>query len=267
MPVLPTSRQKIPLKTERELDLMRRAGRIVALTLQRLAAACRPGVATADLDRLAEASVRAVGAAPSFKSYRGYPASLCVSINEEVVHGIPGPRRLKSGDLVSLDLGATLDGLIADAALTLGVGEVSPPARRLLDVTREALARAVQQARPGRRVSDISAAIQRHVEDNGCSVVRQLVGHGVGRQMHEPPQIPGFVEGGPSPLLRPGMTLAIEPMVNAGDFEIELAPDGWTYRTRDGSLSAHFEHTVLVSEGEPELLTQLPPEAEPGKRG
>ena len=250
--------QVIPVKTAAEVEVMRRAGQAVALALRRVASACRPGVMTRELDRIAQVSLEAMGAIATFKGYRGYPASLCVSVNEEVVHGIPGPRRLKEGDLVSLDLGATLEGLIADAALTVAVGEVSASARRLMQVTREALDRAIVQARPGRRVRDISAAIQQCAEGHGYSVVRQLVGHGVGREMHEPPQIPGFVEGGASPRLRAGMTLAIEPMLNEGDWEIELDPDGWTYRVRDGSLSAHFEHTVLVGEEGPEVLTCLP---------
>jgi methionyl aminopeptidase len=237
---------------------MRRAGQIVALTLERLAKAAVPGVSTGELDRIAEATIRSFGAEPTFYNLYGYPAHICASVNDEVVHGIPGARRLKAGDIISFDVGATVAGMMADGAATVGVDAISPEAEQLLQVTRDALAAGLAEARAGRRVADISAAVQRHVESHGCSVVRELVGHGVGRAMHEAPQVPNFVAPGErgSPLLKAGMTLAIEPMVNAGGWEVVKEPDGWTYRTKDGSLSAHFEHTVVVREGECEILTQ-----------
>jgi methionyl aminopeptidase len=237
---------------------MRRAGQIVALTLKRLAAAAVAGVTTAELDRMAEATIRSFGAVPAFYQLYGYPANICVSIDDEVVHGIPGERVLVSGQIVSFDVGATVQGMIADGAVTVGVGSISGEAERLLRVTREALGKGIAQVRPGSRVVEISAAIQGHVEAHGYSVVRKLVGHGVGRAMHEPPQVPNFAdrqaEG--SPEMVPGMTLAIEPMVNQGSWQVVQDPDGWTYRTRDGSLSAHFEHTVAVTEEGCEILTE-----------
>jgi len=247
---------EVILKSEREIAAMRQAGRVVATVLARLAAAVAPGVRTADLDRLAEQTAEELGAIPSFKGYNGYPASICASVNDEVIHGIPGPRVLREGDLVGLDFGAILEGWQADAAVTVPVGQIAPAARHLLQVTREALYRGIAQAREGRQLCDISAAVQTHVERNGYSVVRELVGHGIGREMHEPPQIPNFVEGASCLELRTGMTLAIEPMVNAGTEEVTLDADGWTFRTRDGSLSAHFEHTVAVTAGGPVILTQ-----------
>jgi methionyl aminopeptidase len=241
--------RNILLKSEQEIARMRRAGQIVALVLSRLAEAARPGVTTAELDHLAEATIRSFGAVPTFRGLYGYPANICVSVNEEVVHGIPGDRILEPGDIVSFDVGATAEGMIADAAVTVGVGPISKEAKRLLRVAREALDKGIEQARPGNRVSDISAAVQSHVEAHGYSVVRKLVGHGVGRTMHEPPQVPNFVDGSAqdSPELVPGMTLAIEPMVNQGTWQVVQDDDGWTYRTKDGSLSAHFEHTVAVT--------------------
>ncbi|UCC69488.1 MAG: type I methionyl aminopeptidase, partial [Armatimonadota bacterium] len=235
--------RKILLKTEEELALMRRAGQVVALTLDRLAEVATPGITTKELDRVAEATIRSFGAIPSFYKLYGYPANICVSINDEVVHGIPSDRALRSGDIVSFDVGATVEGMIADAATTVPVGAIGRDAEQLLQVTQEALRLGIAQARPGNRVADISAAVQRHVEAHGCSVVRKLVGHGVGRAMHEPPHVPNFLDGSEaaSPELLPGMTLAIEPMVNQGAWQVVQDDDGWTYRTRDGSLSAHFE--------------------------
>lgn len=249
--------RKIILKTEAELALMRRAGQIVALTLDRLAEAAAPGAATKELDRIAEATIRGFRAIPSFYGLYGYPANICVSINDEVVHGIPGDRRLRSGDIVSFDVGATVDGMIADGATTVPVGAITSDAEHLLRVTREALSLGIAQARPGNRVADISAAVQRHVEAHGYSVVRKLVGHGVGRAMHEPPHVPNFLDGGEeaSPELVPGMTLAIEPMVNQGASQVVQDDDGWTYRTKDGSLSAHFEHTIAVTGEGYQVLT------------
>ena len=251
------SGDEIRIKGEDEIGRMRRAGQIVALTLDRLSTAARPGVTTGELDRMAEVTIRSFGAAPTFYGLYGYPAHICVSIGDEVVHGIPGIRTLEAGEIVSFDVGATVEGMIADGAVTVGVGPISPAAMRLLRVTREALCRGIEQARPGQRVADISAAIQRHVEAHGYGVVRKLVGHGVGREMHEPPQVPNFVDRGlgDSPELAPGMTLAIEPMVNEGTWEVVQDRDGWTYRTRDGSLSAHFEHTVAVTAEGCEILT------------
>jgi methionyl aminopeptidase len=248
--------EKITIKSDADIARMKESGRIVARSLRAVVAAMRPGVTTLELDRIAEAAIRSQGAEPSFKGYHGYPAALCVAVNDEVVHGLPGPRQLREGDIVGLDLGAYRDGFHADAALTAPVGEVSREARRLLRVARESLTRGIAQARIGNRVADISAAVQRYAESKGYSVVRDLVGHGIGRQMHEPPQVPNFTVTGPSPELRQGMTLAIEPMVNVGDPEIEQDRDGWTYRTTDGELSAHFEHTVAITAEGPMILTE-----------
>jgi len=259
--------REIVLKSEDEIARMRRAGQIVALTLDRLAEAALPGVTTKELDRLAEALIRSFGAAPTFYQLYGYPANICVSVNDEVVHGIPGARALQPGDIVSFDVGATVEGMIADAAITVGVGPISQEAKRLLKLTRQALYKGIAQARPGNRVADISHAIQRHVEAHGYSVVRKLVGHGVGRAMHEPPHVPNFIEdrSADSPKLAPGMTLAIEPMVNQGTWQVVQEDDGWTYRTKDRSLSAHFEHTVLLTGEGCEILTSSKAPA-PGAR-
>jgi len=252
------SRERIVLKGESEIARMRKAGQMVALTLERLASAAAPGVATSELDRVAEATIRSFGGVPSFYRLYGYPAHICVSVDDEVVHGIPGDRTLKEGEIVSFDVGATAEGMIADGAATVGIGRIPERASRLIQVTQEALCRGLEQARPGNRVVDISAAIQQHVESHGYAVVRKLVGHGVGREMHEPPHVPNFVDRdrARSPELAPGMTLAIEPMVNEGTWEVVQDPDGWTYRTRDGSLSAHFEHTVVITEDGCEVLTR-----------
>jgi len=256
----------ILLKTEEEIALMRRAGQVVALTLARLSEAAVPGITTKELDRIGEATIRSFGAIPSFYKLYGYPANICASINDEVVHGIPGDRILQAGDIASFDVGATVDGMIADAATTTAVGRISQDAADLLRVTSEALAMGIAQARPGNRVADISAAVQRHVEAHGYSVVRKLVGHGVGRSMHEPPHIPNFLDGNraDSPELAPGMTLAIEPMVNQGQWQVIQRRDGWTYRTKDRSLSAHFEHTIAITDRASEILTLR---QTPGKTG
>jgi methionyl aminopeptidase len=242
-------------KSPTEIETMARAGAIVAGTLAMLGEQVRPGVTTAELDALAEEYIRSRGGAPTFKGYRGYPAAICTSPNDMVVHGIPGPYSLSEGDVLSIDVGVTLDGFVADSAYTFPVGDISPDAERLLEACQAALAAGIEQCRAGNRLSDISHAVQRVTEDAGFSVVRSLVGHGVGRAMHEEPQIPNFGAPGRGPVLSPGMTLAIEPMINAGGTEIVVEDDEWSISTEDGSLSAHFEHTVAITEGEPRILT------------
>jgi methionyl aminopeptidase len=239
-----------------ELERMREAGRLVGEVLTELSAMIVPGITTADLDRAAERRILAAGAVPAFKGYHGYPATICSSINEEVIHGIPSGRRiLQEGDVVSIDVGASLDGYYGDSAMTLPVGPVSEEAATLLRVTEEALYKAIGRARPGGRISDIGHAVQQHVEAFGFSVVREFVGHGIGQRMHEEPQVPNYGEPGHGPRLAEGMVLAIEPMVNAGKPAVKVLADGWTAVTRDGCLSAHFEHTVAVTSGEPWILT------------
>ncbi len=240
---------------------MAAAGRVVAETHALVGGNIRPGVTTGELNELAEQFIRSRGGVPTFLGYRGFPASLCLSPNDMVVHGIPGPYRLEEGDILSVDVGVTLDGFVADAAYTHAVGEISADAQRLLDVGQQALAAAVAQAGPGNRLSDISHAVQTVTETAGYSVIRSLVGHGVGRSMHEDPQIPNFGEPGHGPLLQPGMTLAIEPMINAGGPDVVLHDDHWSISTEDGSLSCHFEHTVAVTESGPRILTQVDREA------
>jgi len=247
----------IVCKSQSEIDKMRRSGHIVRQVLDELRGMVAPGVSTMDLEKLAERRIKESGAKPAFKGYYGYPCVLCTSINDEIVHGIPSAKRvLKSGDIVSIDCGVVLDGYYGDAAITAAVGDsVSEERKRLMDVTEQSLYKAIEQVKIGNTVSDIGGAVQEFVEANGFSVVREFVGHGVGRSMHEEPQVPNFVDGKSTPRLRPGMTLAIEPMVNAGGAAIKVLNDGWTVVTQDGQLSAHFEHTVLVTEGEPEILT------------
>lgn len=245
----------IILKTERDLDAMRPAGTVAAKVLDEVANFIQPGVTTRDIDNFAAERIKSYGAKSAFLGYRKYPCHLCISVNEQVVHGLAGNRRVEFGDIISLDCGVLYNGFIGDTARTVAVGGCSVAAQRLMDVTEHALYEGIAQAVPGKRVVDISRAIQDYVESNGYSVVREFVGHGVGRSMHEDPQIPNFVEGKSSPKLRPGMTLAIEPMVNAGRPDVQILKDGWTVVTKDGSLSAHFEHTVLVTETEPEILT------------
>lgn len=257
----------IIIKTARDLELMRPACRIARQVLDEVCAFIRPGVTTREVDAYAASRIKAYGARSAFLGYRKFPCHLCISVNEEVVHGVAGPRRLNFGDIVSLDVGVIYNGFVGDLARTVAVGGCSVEAQRLMDVTQEALYRGIAQAVPGNRVADISRAIQTYVESNGFNVVREFVGHGVGRSMHEEPQIPNFVDGKPSARLRPGMTLAIEPMVNAGRPEVMVLKDGWTVVSRDGSLSAHFEHTVLVTEAEPEILTcpaQMPSDLKVG---
>jgi methionyl aminopeptidase len=230
---------------------------VAGTVLDEVAAWVRPGLTTQEIDAYAAGRIRQHGARSAFLGYRKYPCHICISVNEQVVHGLAGDRRLLFGDIVSLDVGVVYQGFIGDTARTIAVGGCDVQVQRLIDVTEQALAEGIAQAVDGHHVADISRAIQRHVETNGFSVVREFVGHGVGRTMHEEPQVPNFVDGKPSPKLRPGMTLAIEPMVNAGGAAVRMLKDGWTVVTQDGKPSAHFEHTVLVTEGEPEILTCL----------
>ena len=246
----------IVCRSAAELGQMREAGRLVGEVLTELAAAVAPGVSTADLDALAEKRIRHAGATPAFKGYHGYPATICASVNDEVIHGIPSGRRvLGEGDVISIDVGAELNGYFGDSAVTLPVGKVSESAATLLRVTEESLYKAIEAARPGNRVSDIGHAVQQHCEAHGFSIVREFVGHGIGQKMHEEPQVPNYGQPGHGPRLTEGMVLAIETMVNAGGPGVKVLADGWTAVTRDSSLSAHFEHTVAVTAGEPWILT------------
>ncbi len=244
------------IKNEPELDLMRRNGEILRECFRRIEEEIRPGVTTGELDRIAEEFIRANDAAPAFKGYHGYPAAICTSVNEEVVHGIPGSRVLEEGDIVGVDMGVLRDGFYADASRTFAVGDVDDEARRLMKVTWEALELGIDKARAGNHLTDISFVIQQHTESNGYQVVRALVGHGIGRMMHEEPQIPNFGPAGQGPVLKRGMTLAIEPMVNAGTYEVVTLKDNWTYVTVDGKLSCHFEDTVAVTDDGPIILTR-----------
>lgn len=246
----------VTIKSNREIELMREAGKILCQVHDELAKAIKPGISTKDIDRLGEELIRSYGCTPSFLNYNGYPASICVSVNDEVVHGIPNKKHIiREGDIVSLDAGVIYKGYHSDAARTHAVGEISPEAQRLIDVTRESFFEGIKYAKPGNHLYDISRAIQRYVEANGFSVVRDLVGHGIGTNLHEDPQIPNFKQVGRGIRLVPGMTLAIEPMVNAGAYDVWWLEDDWTVVTQDGSLSAHYENTVLITDGEPELLS------------
>lgn len=247
----------ILLKSPWEMELLRVSNRIAAEALAELKKLIQPGIETVELDRFAEAYLRAKGARPAFKGYNDYPNTLCTSVNEAVVHGIPSSRRLREGDIISLDIGTIFSGYYGDAAVTFPVGRISQEAEGLLEVARTALSLAIEKARTGCRVSDISYAIQNHVESHGMSVVKAFVGHGIGKALHEEPQIPNFGPPGKGPLLQPGMVLAIEPMVNLGTTEVVILEDKWTAVTRDRSLSAHFEHTVAITEDGPEILTSL----------
>jgi methionyl aminopeptidase len=249
----------VTLKSEREIERMRASGKVVAEVLQALEAEIRPGVATAELDRLAESIIRAhEGARPAFKGYGGFPASICASVNEEVVHGIPSKSRtLEAGDIVGIDVGVLMDGYHADAARTFAVGPVTEETRRLLSVTRSALEAGIGAARAGARLGDVSAAIQNVAEGAGFSIVRDLVGHGIGQHLHEDPQVPNFGVEGRGLELEPGLVIAIEPMVNVGGSEVRTLEDAWTIVTIDGSLSAHFEHTVAITENGPDILTRV----------
>ncbi len=246
----------ILIKNEHEIELMREAGRIVALTHQLLEEKIRPGITTAELDQIAETFIRSMDAIPSFKGYSGYPATICASINSEVVHGIPSMNRIiEEGDVVSIDIGAMYKGYHGDAARTHGVGEISEQAKHLISITEESFYEGIKLAKPGNHLHQISEAIQNYVEENGCSVVRDLVGHGIGKDLHEEPQIPNFKPRGRGPKLQEGMVLAIEPMVNAGRYEVRVLDDDWTVVTLDNSLSAHYENTILITEEGCELLT------------
>ena len=245
----------ITIKSSQELDAMRRAGRVVGAVLALLKASVKPGITTKELDSIARLEILRLGAKPTFKGYRGFPATICASVNEEIVHGIPSRRVLKEGDLLKLDVGATVDGFIGDAAVTVPVGEVSQGALALIEATRRSLEEGVRAAQAGNRIGDIAAAIQRYGESHGYGVVREFVGHGVGRFLHEEPQVPNCGEPGKGPLLRPGMCIAIEPMLNVGGWRTRILDDQWTVVTADGSLSAHFEHSIAITENGPELLT------------
>jgi methionyl aminopeptidase len=247
----------IVLRSASEIEKLARVNALVARVLKELAAAVRPGVTTRQLDELAERRLREAGAAPAFKGYHGYPATICASVNEQVVHGIPNDRPMADGDIVSIDMGAKLDGFFGDSAVTVPVGTITPDAKRLLDVTRTALDRGVAAVKAGARVSDIGAAVQAYVEAHGFSVVREFVGHGIGTALHEEPQIPNYGTAGRGPRLQEGMALAIEPMVNAGKPAVKVLGDGWTAVTKDRTLSAHFEHTVVVTEDGCRILTLL----------
>jgi methionyl aminopeptidase len=248
----------IILKTPDEIEVMAKASRVVAETLEVLKKAVRPGVTTDELDALAEAEILARGAKPAFKGYRNYPKTLCASVNEQVVHGIPSKRRLKAGDIIGLDLGAIVDGFYGDSAVTVTIGEVSDKTAKLVQATEEALRVGIEQAVVGHRLSDISHAIQCHVEAAGYSVVTEFVGHGIGRQLHEEPQVPNYGKPGQGPRLQVGMVLAIEPMVNMGGSAVRVLNDRWTAVTADGSLSAHFEHTIAIqASGPARILSQL----------
>jgi methionyl aminopeptidase len=242
-------------KTPDQVEKMAAAGAIQVACLKMLASKCRPGVTTEELDTAAERFISSRGATPSFKGYRGFPGSICASPNSMVVHGIPGPHELKRGDVLSIDVGVTYRGWVADAAITVPIEPIAPEARRLLEVTRQALFAGTDKVRPGNRLGDVSAAIQRTVELEGYSIVRALVGHGIGRDMHEDPQIPNYGEPGRGPELEPGMVLAIEPMVNAGTEAVRMAADNWAVYSQDGSLAAHYEFTVAVTEDGPRILT------------
>lgn len=246
----------IVLKTGRELRIMKEACSISAGALEVAGKAVEPGVTTAEIDRLAEEYIRRRGGEPNFKNYEGYPATACISINNEVIHGIPSEKRkLRAGDIVSIDLGAKFDGYHGDNAATFACGDVSPEAKRLMDTTRESLYEGIRAACAGGRIGDIGHAVQSYVEARGYSVVRQFVGHGVGTHLHEAPEVPNFGTPGRGIRLMPGMTIAIEPMVNAGGYDVKVQPDGWTVLTKDGSLSAHFEHTIVITADGPKIMT------------
>lgn len=247
----------IILKSDRELAYMRDAGKIVAETLAEVQKAVKPGASTLELDRIAEQYIKGRGAIPTFKGYNGFPGNICASINEQVVHGIPGLKKLKNGDNVSIDIGAVINGYNGDAAVTVAVGEVDAEMQKLLNATEQSLYQGIEKAIAGNRLGDISHAIQSYAEEYGYGVVRDYVGHGIGRKMHEDPQVPNYGFPGRGPRLKSGMTLAIEPMINLGTHEVKTLDDGWTVVTADGKPSAHFEHTIAITDGKPEILTKL----------
>ncbi|HVF89078.1 MAG TPA: type I methionyl aminopeptidase [Blastocatellia bacterium] len=246
-------------KSKAEIQKMRAAGHIVAQVLDRLSSLVAPGITTRDLDREAERMIRDAGALPTFKGYHGYPASICASVNDEVVHGIPGDKRLREGDIIGIDCGATFQGYVGDSAVTVPVGEVSDEVKRLMEITRQSLYQAISQCRVGNRLGDVCNAVQAYVEPLGYGIVRNYCGHGIGRAMHEEPQVPNYGKAGTGPALREGWVIAIEPMINLGHQDVKVLPDGWTVVTRDGRPSAHFEHTVAITEEGPQILTSLDP--------
>ena len=245
----------IYVKKPNELDKMRVAGKLTGDALKHIEEKIKPGVTTAQINKWIHEFITSQNATPSFLGYHGYPASACVSVNDVVVHGIPGDRVLQEGDIVSVDVGVIKNGWPGDAARTFAVGKISPEAQKLIDVTRECFFEGIKHARNGRRLGDLSSAIQRHAESHGYGVVREMIGHGIGRQMHEDPAVPNFGKEGTGVMLKTGYTIAVEPMINAGTFKIKFEPDGWTTRTADGSLSAHYENTIAIRDGEPEILT------------
>lgn len=248
-------RGMISIKSRDEIELMRESGRIVGLTLRTLKEKVKPGMTTASLDEIAEEIIRSNGGVPAFLGYRGFPASLCASVNEEVVHGIPSSRKLKNGDLISFDVGVKKNGYFGDAAITVTVGEVKPEVNDFIKATRESLMAGIKKAVPGNRLGDVSHAVEEYAVKKGYGVVRDFVGHGIGREMHEEPQVPNYGKAGLGPALRPGMAIAIEPMLNMGTWEVKTLKDGWTVVTKDGKLSAHFEHVVAITEDGNEILT------------
>jgi len=247
--------QMVIRKSRAEIEKMRSAGLVVAKTLTLLRAMVEPGITTRELDAAAESSIRGSGAIPTFKGYRGFPGSICASLNDEVVHGIPSDREVRIGDILKIDCGATLDGYVGDAAITVTVGKVTEERQRLTEATRESLMRAIEKMVPGNRLYDVSYAVQEYVEALGFSVVRDFCGHGIGQRMHEDPQVPNYGRPGTGPILKEGWVLAIEPMVNEGGYEVRILPDGWTVKTKDGKASSHFEHTIAVTEDGPRVLT------------
>jgi methionyl aminopeptidase len=244
-------------KSRNEIEKMRRAGLVVAETLRDLRRMVEPGITTRELDAYAEKRIRSTGAYPTFKGYRGFPASICASVNDEVVHGIPSQRKLREGDIIKIDCGATLDGYVGDAAITVGVGSISLEIEKLMEITRESLFQAVKKMVPGNRLYDVSYAVQEYVELRGYTVVREFCGHGIGQKMHEDPQVPNYGRPGTGPKLKEGWVLAVEPMVNAGTHDVHVLPDGWTVKTKDGKASSHFEHTIAITENGPQVLTAL----------
>lgn len=247
--------EMISIKSPREIEAMRRAGRITAQARALAGSMVKPGITTLEIDKAVRRYIESQGAKPSFLGYSGFPGSACISVNEEVIHGIPGPRVLKEGDIVSIDVGAFIGGFHGDCCATYPCGEVSEQAKKLIEVTQQSFWEGIKMARPGQRVSDISHAVQQYVEANGCSVVRDFIGHGVGAKLHEAPEVPNFGPPGRGPRLMPGMTIAVEPMVNAGDWRVKVLKDGWTTVSLDGSLTAHYENTILITEDGPEVLT------------
>ena len=245
----------ISLKSPREIEAMRRAGRITAQARALAGSMVAPGVTTLEIDKAVRRFIESQGAKPSFLGYSGFPGSACISVNEEVIHGIPGPRVLKEGDIVSIDVGAFIGGFHGDCAATYACGQISDEAKKLIEVTQQSFWEGIKFAHPGQRVSDISHAVQQYVESHGCSVVRDFIGHGVGAKLHEAPEVPNFGPAGRGPRLLPGMTIAVEPMVNAGDWRVKVLKDGWTTVSLDGSLTAHYENTILITEDGPEVLT------------